>query len=107
MRFVRKTFRCLRPVPPAFFVFWVKSGSGAACASNEDLHVAKADFADIHRGWLTSFSKAGCREGRYTVGHASQTDQAIIKNVLGKMQKEVKEKLKKAIEENTRLQLHF
>ena len=54
-----------------------------------------------------SVSKAGRREGRYTVGHASQTDQAIIKNVLGKMQKEVKEKLKKAIEENTRLQLHF
>ena len=44
--------------------------------------------------------KDGRWEGRYTVGHDPETGQAIIKNVLGKTQAEVKEKLKKAIEEN-------
>ena len=44
--------------------------------------------------------KDGRWEGRYTVGHDPETDKAIIKNVLGKTQAEVKEKLKKAIEEN-------
>ena len=44
--------------------------------------------------------KDGRWEGRYTVGHDPETGKAIIKNVLGKMQTEVKEKLKKAIEEN-------
>ena len=39
-------------------------------------------------------------EGRYTIGHDSETGKAIIKNVLGKTQTEVKEKLKRAIEEN-------
>ena len=38
-------------------------------------------------------------EGRYTAGHDPETGKAIIKNVLGKTQAEVKEKLKKAIEE--------
>ena len=45
--------------------------------------------------------KDGRWEGRYTVGHDPETGKAIIKNVLGKTQAEVKEKLKKAIEENT------
>ena len=44
--------------------------------------------------------KDGRWEGRYTVGHDSETGKAIIKNVLGKTQAEVKEKLKRAIEEN-------
>ena len=44
--------------------------------------------------------KDGCWEGRYTVGHNPETGKAIIKNVLGKTQTEVKEQLKKAIEEN-------
>ena len=44
--------------------------------------------------------KDGRWEGRYTVGHDSETGKSIIKNVLGKTQAEVKEKLKKAIEEN-------
>ena len=44
--------------------------------------------------------KDGRWEGRYTVGHDAETGKAIIKNVLGKTQTEVKEKLKKAIEEN-------
>ena len=39
-------------------------------------------------------------EGRYSVGHDPETGKSIIKNVLGKTQAEVKEKLKKAIEEN-------
>ena len=39
-------------------------------------------------------------EGRYTVGHDPETGKSIIKNVLGKTQAEVKEKLKKAIEKN-------
>ena len=44
--------------------------------------------------------KDGRWEGRYTVGHDPETGKAIIKNVLGKTQAEVKEMLKKAIEEN-------
>ena len=44
--------------------------------------------------------KDGRWEGRYTVGRDSETGKAIIKNVLGKTQAEVKEKLKTAIEEN-------
>ena len=44
--------------------------------------------------------KDGRWEGRYTVGHDPETGKAIIKNVLGKTQAEIKEKLKKAIEEN-------
>ena len=38
-------------------------------------------------------------EGRYTAGHDPETGKAIYKNVLGKTQAEVKDKLKKAIEE--------
>ena len=44
--------------------------------------------------------KDGRWEGRYTVGHDPETGKAIIKNVLGKTQAAVKEKLKKALEEN-------
>ncbi len=44
--------------------------------------------------------KDGRWEGRYTVGHDPETGKAIIKNVLGKTQAAVKEKLKRAIEEN-------
>ena len=44
--------------------------------------------------------KDGRWEGRYTVGHDPETGKTIIENVLGKTQAEVKEKLKKAIEEN-------
>ena len=44
--------------------------------------------------------KDGRWEGRYTIGHDPETGKAIIKNVLGKTQAEVKEKLKTAIEEN-------
>ena len=44
--------------------------------------------------------KDGRWEGRYTVGRDPKTGKAIIKNVLGKTQTEVKEKLKRAIEEN-------
>ena len=43
--------------------------------------------------------KDGRWEGRYTVGHDPETGKSIIKNVLGKTQAEVKEKLKKGIEE--------
>ena len=43
--------------------------------------------------------KDGRWEGRYTAGY-DQTGKRLIKNVLGKTQAEVKEKLKKAIEEN-------
>ena len=44
--------------------------------------------------------KDGRWEGRYTVGRDPETGKAIIKNALGKTQAEVKDKLKKAIEEN-------
>ena len=43
--------------------------------------------------------KDGRWEGRYTAGRNPATGKAIYKNVLGKTQAEVKEKLKKAIEE--------
>ena len=43
--------------------------------------------------------KDGRWEGRFTVGHDPVTGKQIIKNVLGKTQAEVKEKLKKALVE--------
>ena len=47
--------------------------------------------------------KDGRWEGRYTAGHDPETGKAIYKNVLGKTQAEVKEKLKQAIEETQAL----
>ena len=46
--------------------------------------------------------KDGRWEGRYTAGYDPDTGKRIIKNVLGKTQTEVKEKMKRAIEENSR-----
>jgi integrase len=43
--------------------------------------------------------KDGRWEGRYTAGYDAETGKRIIKNVLGKTQSEVREKLKAAIEE--------
>ena len=42
--------------------------------------------------------KGGCWEGRYTAGHDLEAGKPIYKNVLGKTQAEVKEKLAEAIE---------
>ena len=42
--------------------------------------------------------KDGRWEGCYTAGYDPQTGKRVIKNVLGKTQAEVKEKLKAAIE---------
>ena len=47
--------------------------------------------------------KDGRWEGRYTAGHDPATGKAITKNVLGKTQAEVKEKLKAAMEKSTHL----
>ncbi len=44
--------------------------------------------------------KDGRWEGRYTAGYDPETGKRIIKNVLGKTQAEVKEKLKTAISES-------
>ena len=49
--------------------------------------------------------KDGRWEGRYTAGHDPATGKTIYKNVLGKTQAEVKEKLKKAIEEASKLDI--
>lgn len=49
--------------------------------------------------------KDGRWEGRYTAGHDPETGKAIYKNVLGKTQAEVKEKLKQAIEETQALDI--
>ena len=49
--------------------------------------------------------KDGRWEGRYTAGHNPTTGKAIYKNVLGKTQAEVKEKLKEAIEETKGLDI--
>ena len=43
--------------------------------------------------------KDGRWEGRYTAGHDPETGKAIYRNVLGKTQAEVREKLKTAIGE--------
>ena len=43
--------------------------------------------------------KDGRWEGRYTAGHDQESGKAIYKNVLGRTQAEVKEKLKAAIKE--------
>lgn len=47
--------------------------------------------------------KDGRWEGRYTAGHDPVTGKTIYKNVLGKTQAEVKEKLKIAIERSSSL----
>ena len=47
--------------------------------------------------------KDGRWEGRYTAGHDPETGKAIYKNVLGRSQAEVKEKLKQAIGETQAL----
>ena len=47
--------------------------------------------------------KDGRWEGRYTAGYDPETGKRLIKNVLGKTQAEVKEKLKAAISESQRL----
>ena len=47
--------------------------------------------------------KDGRWEGRYTAGYDPETGKRLIKNVLGKTQAEVKEKLKTAISESQRL----
>ena len=47
--------------------------------------------------------KDGRWEGRYTAGYDLKTGKRIIKNMLGKTQAEVKEKLKKALEETNGL----
>ena len=44
--------------------------------------------------------KDGRWEGRYTAGYDPESGKRIIKNVLGKTQAEVKEKLKAAISES-------
>ena len=46
--------------------------------------------------------KDGRWEGRYTAGYDPESGKRIIKNVLGKTQAEVKEKLKAAISESQR-----
>ena len=43
--------------------------------------------------------------GRYTAGYDAKTGKRIIKNVLGKTQAEVKEKLKRALEESNGLDI--
>ena len=47
--------------------------------------------------------KDGRWEGRYTAGYDPESGKRIIKNVLGKTQAEVKEKLKSAISESQKL----
>ncbi len=49
--------------------------------------------------------KDGRWEGRYTAGHDPTSGKPIYKNVLGKTQAEVKEKLKRAIEETRGLDI--
>ena len=50
--------------------------------------------------------KDGRWEGRYTAGRDSETGKAIYKNVLGKTQAEVKEKLKQAIAASQQLDVN-
>ena len=46
--------------------------------------------------------KDGRWEGRYTAGYDPESGKRLIKNVLGKTQAEVKEKLKRALEDSKR-----
>lgn len=50
--------------------------------------------------------KDGRWEGRYTAGYDPESGKRIIKNVLGKTQAEVKEKLKKAIADSQWLDMN-
>ena len=56
-------------------------------------------------GSIRKRTSDGRWEGRYTAGHDPVTGKAIRKNVLGKTQAEVREKLRKAIEESQRLDM--
>ena len=47
--------------------------------------------------------KDGRWEGRYTAGYDPETGKRVTKNVLGRTQAEVKEKLKRALEDNERI----
>ncbi len=47
--------------------------------------------------------KDGRWEGRYTVGYDSKSGKQVFKNILGKSQAEVRDKLKSAIEESKKL----
>ncbi len=47
--------------------------------------------------------KDGRWEGRYTVGYDKNTGKQVFKNILGKSQAEVRDKLKSAIEESEKL----
>lgn len=47
--------------------------------------------------------KDGRWEGRYTAGHDPETGKQLFKNVLGKTQAEVKDKLNAALEELKRI----
>ena len=47
--------------------------------------------------------KDGRWEGRYTAGHDPETGKTIYKNVLGKTQAEVRDKLRQAIADAERL----
>ena len=47
--------------------------------------------------------KDGRWEGRYTAGHNPETGKTIYKNVLGKTQAEVREKLKQALADAEKL----
>ena len=49
--------------------------------------------------------KDGRWEGRYTAGYDSETGKRVTKNVLGRTQAEVKEKLKSAIGDSQRLDI--
>ena len=49
--------------------------------------------------------KDGRWEGRYTAGHDPKTGKQIFKNVLGKTQAEVKEKLKKALKQSQKINI--
>ena len=49
--------------------------------------------------------KDGRWEGRYTAGHDAETGKAVIKNVLGRTQAEVKQKLKAAIAVSERVDI--
>ena len=56
-------------------------------------------------GSIRKRSSDGRWEGRYVAGHHPDTGKPIHKNVLGKTQAEVKEKLKRAIEESKGLDI--
>lgn len=84
----------------------IVAGRMQADTANASIQAGKIDAVAIGRQLLCDGEYlTKLKEGRYTAGTDPVTGKAIVKNVLGKTQAEVKEKLKKAIAESGELDI--